>query len=134
MIHYQLLILMLESICLNNVLKVKINHHISFWFKVNFELFFVGFLKEKTCVLITHQLQYLNSVDQIILMQNVSYYSGFFFIINQVITQKIKNNDNFLVSFFDMHVFLNFIYILMSFLILYKNINFNTFKPKWEKK
>ncbi|XP_050545467.1 probable multidrug resistance-associated protein lethal(2)03659 isoform X2 [Daktulosphaira vitifoliae] len=29
-----------------------------------------GFLKEKTCVLITHQLQYLNSVDQIILMQN----------------------------------------------------------------
>ncbi|XP_060849436.1 ATP-binding cassette sub-family C member 4-like isoform X2 [Rhopalosiphum padi] len=30
----------------------------------------IEFLKEKTCILITHQLQYLTNVDQIILMEN----------------------------------------------------------------
>lgn len=41
-------------------------------FLFNFNV--LGFLKEKTCILITHQLQYLTKVDQIILMQNVSRY------------------------------------------------------------
>ncbi|XP_050432547.1 probable multidrug resistance-associated protein lethal(2)03659 isoform X2 [Adelges cooleyi] len=35
-----------------------------------FEKCIKGFLKEKTCILITHQLQYLTSVDQIILMKS----------------------------------------------------------------
>lgn len=30
-----------------------------------------GFLGEKTCILITHQTQYLTDVDQIVLMDNV---------------------------------------------------------------
>lgn len=30
------------------------------------------FLKEKTCILITHQLQYLTNVDQIVLLENVT--------------------------------------------------------------
>ncbi|VVC32361.1 ABC transporter type 1, transmembrane domain,ABC transporter-like,P-loop containing nucleoside triphosphate [Cinara cedri] len=29
-----------------------------------------GYLKEKTCILITHQIQYLTSIDQIVLMEN----------------------------------------------------------------
>lgn len=33
---------------------------------------FAEYLKNKTCILITHQLQYLTSVDQIVLMENVS--------------------------------------------------------------
>lgn len=33
--------------------------------------YFSGFLKEKTCILITHQLQYLTKVDQIVLLENV---------------------------------------------------------------
>lgn len=33
--------------------------------------YFTGFLKEKTCILITHQLQYLTSVEKIVLMENV---------------------------------------------------------------
>lgn len=33
---------------------------------------FKEYLKEKTCILITHQVQYLTSVDQIVLMENVS--------------------------------------------------------------
>lgn len=32
----------------------------------------IGYLKEKTCLLITHQTQYLTNVDQIVLMENVS--------------------------------------------------------------
>ncbi|XP_025405942.1 probable multidrug resistance-associated protein lethal(2)03659 isoform X3 [Sipha flava] len=35
-----------------------------------FEKCIKGYLKEKTCILITHQLQYLTKVDQIILMEN----------------------------------------------------------------
>uniref|UniRef100_A0A2S2QEN8 Putative multidrug resistance-associated protein lethal n=1 Tax=Sipha flava TaxID=143950 RepID=A0A2S2QEN8_9HEMI len=31
-----------------------------------------GYLKGKTCVLVTHQIQYLGSVDQIVLMENAS--------------------------------------------------------------
>lgn len=38
---------------------------------INF-FYFSGYLREKTCILITHQLQYLTKVDQIILMENVS--------------------------------------------------------------
>lgn len=32
----------------------------------------LGYLKEKACILVTHQLQYLTKVDQIVLMENVS--------------------------------------------------------------
>jgi len=32
----------------------------------------IDYLKEKTCILITHQVQYLSDVDQIVLMDNVS--------------------------------------------------------------
>lgn len=40
---------------------------------VQFRFFIVSdFLKEKTCILVTHQLQYLTDVDQILLMENVS--------------------------------------------------------------
>lgn len=35
-------------------------------------LIIIGYLKEKTCLLITHQTQYLKNVDQIVLMENVS--------------------------------------------------------------
>ncbi|XP_022162516.1 probable multidrug resistance-associated protein lethal(2)03659 [Myzus persicae] len=31
-----------------------------------------GYLKEKTCILITHQIQYLSNVDQIVLMENAN--------------------------------------------------------------
>jgi ATP-binding cassette subfamily C (CFTR/MRP) protein 4 len=37
-----------------------------------FEICIKGYLKEKTCILITHQLQYLTKVDQIILMENAN--------------------------------------------------------------
>lgn len=33
--------------------------------------YFSGFLKEKTCILITHQIQYLAKVDQIVYIDNV---------------------------------------------------------------
>lgn len=33
---------------------------------------YVGYLKEKTCILITHQLQHLTKVDQVVLLENVS--------------------------------------------------------------
>jgi len=32
----------------------------------------IDYLKEKTCILVTHQIQYLTNVDQIVLMENVS--------------------------------------------------------------
>lgn len=32
---------------------------------------FIDYLKQKTCILVTHQIQYLANVDQIILMENV---------------------------------------------------------------
>lgn len=34
-------------------------------------IIFIDFLKQKTCILITHQIQYLADVDQIVLMENV---------------------------------------------------------------
>ncbi|XP_060872271.1 probable multidrug resistance-associated protein lethal(2)03659 isoform X2 [Metopolophium dirhodum] len=37
-----------------------------------FEKCIKGYLKEKTCILITHQIQYLSSVDQIVLMENAN--------------------------------------------------------------
>ncbi|VVC26208.1 Hypothetical protein CINCED_3A017920 [Cinara cedri] len=37
-----------------------------------FEKCIKGFLGEKTCILITHQIQYLTSVDQIVLMDNAT--------------------------------------------------------------
>eukprot|EP00102_Acyrthosiphon_pisum_P027033 XP_016664243.1 PREDICTED: probable multidrug resistance-associated protein lethal(2)03659 isoform X1 [Acyrthosiphon pisum] len=37
-----------------------------------FEKCIKGYLKEKTCILITHQLQYLPSVDRIVLMENAN--------------------------------------------------------------
>lgn len=37
-----------------------------------FYILAIGFLSEKTCILITHQVQYLNNVDHIVLMENVS--------------------------------------------------------------
>ncbi|XP_026820606.1 multidrug resistance-associated protein 4-like isoform X2 [Rhopalosiphum maidis] len=37
-----------------------------------FEKCIKGFLKEKTCILITHQLQYLTSVDKIVVMDNAN--------------------------------------------------------------
>ncbi|XP_026807199.1 probable multidrug resistance-associated protein lethal(2)03659 isoform X1 [Rhopalosiphum maidis] len=37
-----------------------------------FEICIKGYLKEKTCILITHQLQYLTKVDQIVLMENAN--------------------------------------------------------------
>ncbi|XP_060851388.1 probable multidrug resistance-associated protein lethal(2)03659 [Rhopalosiphum padi] len=37
-----------------------------------FEKCIKDYLKEKTCILITHQIQYLSSVDQIILMENAN--------------------------------------------------------------
>lgn len=39
---------------------------------VTFRFRSTGFLKDKTCILITHQLQYLTAIDQIVLMDNVS--------------------------------------------------------------
>lgn len=36
-----------------------------------FIFYLIGFLKEKTCILVTHQLQYLACVDQIVLMNDV---------------------------------------------------------------
>lgn len=32
----------------------------------------IDYLKEKACILVTHQIQYLIDVDQIVLMENVS--------------------------------------------------------------
>lgn len=32
----------------------------------------IGFLREKICILITHQIQLLTEIDQIVLMENVS--------------------------------------------------------------
>lgn len=32
----------------------------------------IGYLKEKICFLVTHQIQYLKNVDQIVLFENVS--------------------------------------------------------------
>lgn len=46
-----------------NLLNVFLLNHISL---------FVGFLKNKTCILVTHQLQYLSNVDHIILFEQVS--------------------------------------------------------------
>lgn len=40
-------------------------------------LLFPGFLKDKTRILVTHQLQYLNHVDQILFLNNVSFCSCF---------------------------------------------------------
>uniref|UniRef100_A0A2H8TSM5 Putative multidrug resistance-associated protein lethal(2)03659 n=1 Tax=Melanaphis sacchari TaxID=742174 RepID=A0A2H8TSM5_9HEMI len=37
-----------------------------------FEICIKGYLKEKTCILITHQLQYLTKVDRIVLMENAN--------------------------------------------------------------
>eukprot|EP00102_Acyrthosiphon_pisum_P018651 XP_016655861.1 PREDICTED: probable multidrug resistance-associated protein lethal(2)03659 isoform X2 [Acyrthosiphon pisum] len=37
-----------------------------------FEKCIKGYLKNKTCILITHQIQYLSSVDQIVLMENAN--------------------------------------------------------------
>ncbi|KAF0720220.1 putative multidrug resistance-associated protein lethal(2)03659 isoform X2, partial [Aphis craccivora] len=37
-----------------------------------FEKCIKDYLKEKTCILITHQIQYLSSVDQIVLMENAN--------------------------------------------------------------
>lgn len=34
-----------------------------------------GFLKNKTVILVTHQLQYLQSVDHIVILNNVSLYN-----------------------------------------------------------
>lgn len=39
---------------------------------INILLPFIGYLRDKTCILITHQIQYLSSVDQIILMDKVN--------------------------------------------------------------
>jgi ABC-type transport system involved in cytochrome bd biosynthesis fused ATPase/permease subunit len=38
------------------------------------EIFFFvsGYLKDKTVLLVTHQLQYLSNVDKIIILENVS--------------------------------------------------------------
>lgn len=38
---------------------------------INIFNYFIGFLKDKTCILITHQLQYLTSVEKIVLIENV---------------------------------------------------------------
>lgn len=35
-------------------------------------LYSTDFLKEKTCILITHQIQYLTNVNQIILINDVN--------------------------------------------------------------
>lgn len=40
-------------------------------YAIPFNIIILGYLKEKTCILITHQLQYLSNVDYIILMENV---------------------------------------------------------------
>lgn len=32
---------------------------------------YAGYLKDKICVLVTHQMQYLASVDQVVIMENV---------------------------------------------------------------
>lgn len=39
---------------------------------INILTSFIGYLKDKTCILITHQIQHLNGVDQIILMDKVN--------------------------------------------------------------
>lgn len=47
----------------------------SVWFRI------VDFLKEKTCILVTHQTQYLTDVDQIVLMENVCEFKIYFFLV-----------------------------------------------------
>lgn len=49
--------------------------------------YFIGFLKEKTCILITHQLQYLTDVEKIVLMENVKVDYNYYYwdIINSII-------------------------------------------------
>lgn len=42
-------------------------------------MLYAGYLKDKTCILVTHQIQYLTSVDQIVVMDNVSRILRFFF-------------------------------------------------------
>jgi len=64
---------MLAVICLKNALKVipkkqSLNNN---YRQINIFNYFIGFLKDKTCILITHQLQYLTSVEKIVLIENV---------------------------------------------------------------
>jgi len=83
---YRRWILVLASICLKNVLKASIsiifciipkNFKNCNYLHIRIDLYlllfvFIEYLKEKTCILITHQIQYLTSVDQIVLIENVS--------------------------------------------------------------
>lgn len=64
---------MLAVICLKNALKViiKKKQSLNNYRLINIFNYFIGFLKEKTCILITHQLQYLTSVEKIVLIENV---------------------------------------------------------------
>jgi len=42
-------------------------------------LLYVGYLSDKTCILVTHQIQYLTSVNQIVIMENVRITNFYFF-------------------------------------------------------
>lgn len=55
--------------CIKGLLRKNINCNIHYLLIYYFCL--IGFLEKKTCILITHQIQYLIDVDQIILMENV---------------------------------------------------------------
>lgn len=81
-IHFRLLILMLASIYFINALKVFYKYKYFFFRITNITYFyFKGYLKDKTCILITHQIQYLTSVDQIVLMDNVMHIIFYFLFI-----------------------------------------------------
>lgn len=62
----------LVDVYLKNVLKV-IQITMFLKFVQTYYFYVIGFLKEKTCILITHQVQYLTDVDQIVLMENVTF-------------------------------------------------------------
>jgi len=41
-------------------------------FNFNKSYVLIGFLKDKTCILVTHQMQFLADMDQIVVMDNVN--------------------------------------------------------------
>lgn len=44
----------------------------------------IDFLKDKTCILITHQIQYLSGVDKIVIMKQVNKTFNFFDLISLI--------------------------------------------------
>lgn len=59
----------------NHLFKICIKGYYTKWLNyltlINLT-FLIGFLKDKTCVLVTHQMQFLADMDQIVVMDNVN--------------------------------------------------------------